>query len=80
MGTQLLWKAKRQPESLVQDPPGDDFSRRLKNTGLIMELDLRSMESWLRVRDDAALAALWCEADEVRHSHVGDEVHLRGLI
>jgi len=35
---------------------------------------------WLREEDEARLSALWKLADEVRRSHVGDEVHLRGLI
>ncbi|MFA6134609.1 MAG: [FeFe] hydrogenase H-cluster radical SAM maturase HydE [Phycisphaerae bacterium] len=35
---------------------------------------------WLREGDEAALATLWQQADEARRRHVGDEVHLRGLI
>jgi len=30
--------------------------------------------------DESRLDQLWAEADRVRHEHVGDEVHLRGLI
>ncbi len=36
--------------------------------------------AWLREDDPARLEALWAAADETRHRHVGDEVHLRGLI
>lgn len=35
---------------------------------------------WLRETDDSALQALWACADQVRREHVGDEVHLRGLV
>jgi biotin synthase len=35
---------------------------------------------WLRETDSAALELLFAQADEVRRQHVGDEVHLRGLI
>jgi biotin synthase len=35
---------------------------------------------WLREEDPAALTTLFARADEVRRTHVGDEVHLRGLI
>ena len=36
--------------------------------------------AWLREDDPARLDELWAAADAARHSHVGDEVHLRGLI
>jgi biotin synthase len=36
--------------------------------------------NWLRETDPAAIARLFAQADEVRRTHVGDEVHLRGLI
>lgn len=36
--------------------------------------------AWLRETDEARLAELWREADAVRRAHVGDAVHLRGLI
>ena len=36
--------------------------------------------AWLREDDPARLAALWAAADETRRDHVGDAVHLRGLI
>jgi biotin synthase len=35
---------------------------------------------WLEETDESRLEWLWAEADRVRHEHVGDEVHLRGLI
>jgi biotin synthase len=35
---------------------------------------------WLVETDSARLDELWREADQVRRQHVGDEVHLRGLI
>jgi len=45
-----------------------------------MKLDRRALETGLRTEDPAALASLWQAAEEVRRAHVGDEVHLRGLI
>jgi biotin synthase len=35
---------------------------------------------WLREDDPRALELLWAAADQTRRLHVGDEVHLRGLI
>jgi biotin synthase len=35
---------------------------------------------WLRERSPGRLEELWTRADDVRREHVGDEVHLRGLI
>ena len=35
---------------------------------------------WLREDDATALEVLWRRADEIRQRHVGDAVHLRGLI
>jgi biotin synthase len=35
---------------------------------------------WLRESDPAQLESLFARADEVRRAHVGDAVHLRGLI
>ena len=43
-------------------------------------LDHAGVKAWLREQDPAALAFLWSEADRVRKSRVGDDVHLRGLI
>jgi biotin synthase len=36
--------------------------------------------AWLREDDPTRLEELWAAADETRRLHVGDEVHLRGLI
>ena len=36
--------------------------------------------AWLREDDPARLQELWQMADRCRREHVGDEVHLRGLI
>jgi biotin synthase len=36
--------------------------------------------AWLRETDQRRLEELWRQADAVRREHVGDEVHLRGLI
>lgn len=36
--------------------------------------------NWLREEDERKLSSLWCEANETRIAHVGDQVHLRGLI
>lgn len=35
---------------------------------------------WLREGDAARLEGLWAEADQTRRDHVGDAVHLRGLL
>jgi biotin synthase len=43
-------------------------------------LTCNEIEGWLRESDPAALERLFAQADEVRHDHVGDAVHLRGLI
>lgn len=44
------------------------------------DLDRQSILRWLTCDDATALEQLWREADRVRKEHVGDEVHLRGLI
>lgn len=36
--------------------------------------------AWLRETDPVRLEALWRRADETRRAHVGDAVHLRGLV
>ncbi len=36
--------------------------------------------AWLRETDDDRLEILWGKADQARREHVGDAVHLRGLI
>jgi len=43
-------------------------------------LDKSEMLDWLRERDAKRLASLYARADGVRRAHVGDAVHLRGLI
>jgi biotin synthase len=42
--------------------------------------DRAAIEAWLRETDNAALEMLWQRADRVRRLHVGDAVHLRGLV
>ena len=44
------------------------------------EMSLAEIERWLREDDSERLAELWRAADETRREHVGDEVHVRGLI
>lgn len=43
-------------------------------------LSPRVIREWLTETDETALEALWARADAVRKAHVGDAVHLRGLI
>lgn len=43
-------------------------------------MNLADIETWLREEDSGRLEGLWKEADEMRRKHVGDAVHLRGLI
>lgn len=43
-------------------------------------LDHAAIAAWLRESDERALDTLWSKADDIRRAHVGDEVHLRGLI
>jgi biotin synthase len=43
-------------------------------------LERAKILAWLREDDETILAALWAAADAVRRAHVGDAVHLRGLI
>lgn len=38
------------------------------------------LRQWLREGDESRLAELYAKADAVRRAHVGDEVHLRGLV
>ena len=49
---------------------------------MVMDLDrdVRFVISWLRERNSTRLEELWRMADSVRRAHVGDAVHLRGLI
>ena len=39
-----------------------------------------SIQTWLQEEDPDRLEELWTEADRVRRTHVGEEVHLRGLV
>jgi len=43
-------------------------------------MDRSTILRWLRERDPERLEALYAEADAVRRAHVGDAVHLRGLV
>lgn len=43
-------------------------------------LSIEKIEEWLRQPDPKRLEPLWADADAVRKAHVGDAVHLRGLI
>ena len=43
-------------------------------------LTVATIESWLREEDHARLQLLWDAADAARKAHVGEAVHLRGLI
>ncbi|NWJ42084.1 MAG: [FeFe] hydrogenase H-cluster radical SAM maturase HydE [Geothrix sp.] len=43
-------------------------------------LDHAGLRDWLLELDPERLQALWSEADRVRRAHVGDAVHLRGLV
>ena len=45
-----------------------------------MMMNESEIARWLRETDEARLAELWAEADAVRRAHVGDAVHLRGLV
>lgn len=43
-------------------------------------MTLSEIAGWLREDDPTRLESLWQKADHVRREHVGDEVHLRGLV
>jgi biotin synthase len=43
-------------------------------------MDKSEILGWLREQDPQRLAELWRCADETRRAHVGDAVHLRGLV
>lgn len=45
-----------------------------------IQLTKTGVEAWLRETDENKLNELWQRADAVRKEHVGDAVHLRGLI
>ncbi|HCA47603.1 MAG TPA: [FeFe] hydrogenase H-cluster radical SAM maturase HydE, partial [Armatimonadetes bacterium] len=44
------------------------------------EMTVAGIEAWLREDDAERLEELWRAADRTRRLHVGDEVHLRGLV
>jgi hypothetical protein len=47
---------------------------------MALTLDRTAILGWLRETDAARLEELWRSADRMRREHVGDEVHLRGLV
>jgi len=47
---------------------------------MTLALDRPGILRWLTETDSSRLDELWREADRVRKEHVGEEVHLRGLI
>lgn len=47
---------------------------------LNQDITVTEIETWLRETDEQKLEQLWAAADAVRKAHVGDAVHLRGLI
>ncbi len=48
--------------------------------GTAAPVDRDSLLAWLKEDDPEQLEELWREADQTRRRHVGDAVHLRGLI
>jgi len=52
----------------------------MSDTRMLQDLDRNAILEWLRENDPARLEDLWAAADETRRRHVGDDVHLRGLI
>ena len=63
----------RQPATAANDLAGPSGQQQVGPT--------RDMiRSRLRETDPQRLESLWCRADSTRKAHVGDEVHLRGLI
>jgi biotin synthase len=51
-----------------------------KQPSSMKDLDRKEILRWLTCDDATALEELWQAADRVRREHVGEEVHLRGLI
>ncbi len=43
-------------------------------------MPLAEIEAWLREPDPERLEELWAAADAIRRAHVGEAVHLRGLV
>ena len=52
----------------------------MSDTRILQGLERNAILAWLREDDPSRLEELWAAADETRRRHVGDEVHLRGLI
>ncbi|MCC6160233.1 MAG: [FeFe] hydrogenase H-cluster radical SAM maturase HydE [Deltaproteobacteria bacterium] len=53
----------------------------MREPGLPIDFsDRSSIEAWLCEGDPIRLEELWIAADEMRREHVGDAVHLRGLV
>jgi len=48
--------------------------------GEVVSVNRERILAWLLETKEPRIEQLWAEADEVRREHVGDEVHLRGLI
>lgn len=47
---------------------------------MTIQLSKTEIEQWLRETDERKLEELWAQADAVRRAHVGNAVHLRGLL
>ena len=43
-------------------------------------MNIKEIKNWLQETDPKKLNKLWQIADEIRYKHVGNEVHLRGLL
>ncbi|MHC1697602.1 MAG: [FeFe] hydrogenase H-cluster radical SAM maturase HydE [Geobacteraceae bacterium] len=43
-------------------------------------MERQEIITWLQCEDEAKLQELWQQADSIRESHVGNAVHLRGLL
>lgn len=52
----------------------------VQDNPLTVRVERDDILGWLREEDEARLEELWGLADRVRRDHVGDQVHLRGLI
>ncbi len=55
-------------------------SKSIPQSGTDVIIDRSHILSLLRETDEETLQTLWRNADRVRFEHVGDEVHLRGLV
>jgi biotin synthase len=47
---------------------------------VVCSMDRKQIIQWLREEREDELTPLWQKADEIRRGHVGEEVHLRGLV